>query len=135
MSPIRVTCSRTIGMARNLYSTALAISGFLAAAAVIFAFGIESAEGGRLSLAAVWAASVSPVLPALAAFLAMDVWSDERQTGRVDMLLSVAVREREFVIGKFLGVWAMVLMATLLFMMASVAFLWWFSPTISLVSG
>lgn len=130
MSPIRVTCSRTIGMARNLYSTALAISGFLAAAAVIFAFGIESAEGGRLSLAAVWAASVSPVLPALAAFLAMDVWSDERQTGRVDMLLSVAVREREFVIGKFLGVWAMVLMATLLFMMASVAFLWWFSPTI-----
>ena len=38
------------------------------AVAVLFSFNLEAAEGGRLSLAAIWAASASPVLPVLAAF-------------------------------------------------------------------
>ena len=109
MSPVAVTLRRTVGLARNLYSTAFAVGGFLALAAGAFAFGLESADGGNLPLAVVWTTAVAPVLPALAAFLAMDVWSDERRTGRVDALLSVAVRERSFVLGKFLGVWAMMM--------------------------
>ena len=94
MSAVLVTWRRTLGRARNLYSTALAVGGFLAVAGAIFAFAFADADGGRLPMFAIWALSVSQPLPALVAFLAMDVWSEERHSGRIDMLLTVAVRER-----------------------------------------
>ena len=62
MSPVRVTWRRTIGRARSLYATALAVGGFLAVAGALFAFNLADAEGGRLPLSAVWALSVSPVI-------------------------------------------------------------------------
>ena len=86
-------------------------------------------------MSAVWALSVSPVLPALAAFLAMDAWSDERHSGRIDMLLTVAVRERDYVIGKFLGVWAITMVAVVLFALSSVVCLWCFAPSAFAGSG
>jgi len=105
MSPVRVTLKRTIGLARDQYATAAALAGFLAVSAALFAYNLNSAEGGRLSLAAVWSVSVSSALPVLAAVLAMDVWSGERQSGRLLTLLSAPVRERDLVVGKFMGVW------------------------------
>ena len=129
MSAASVTWRRTLGRARSLYSTALALGGFLAAAGVSFAFALEAADGCRLSLAAVWAASVAPWLPALAALLAMDVWSEERLSGRIDVLLSTAVRERDFVFGKFLGVWTAAMSATVFFLVTSVACLLAFAPS------
>lgn len=113
MNTILVTLARTVGRARSLSSTALAIGGFLAASALLFALGLEKAEGGPMSLAAVWTAGVSPVLPILAAVLSMDVWSDERLSNRIDTLLSAPVRERDIVLGKFLGVWTVSMIATL----------------------
>ena len=107
MSPVRVTFRRTVGMARGLYTTALALAGFLAAAAALLAFNLDAAEGSRVRLVPLWTVSVSPVLPLLSALLGMDVWSDERKTGRVELLLTAPVRERDLVLGKFLGVWAM----------------------------
>lgn len=111
MSPVRVTFRRTVGMARSLYTTAIAYGLFLSGAAILFAFNLEAAEGGMSRLSSVWAVSVSPFLPALAALFGMDVWSDERRTGRMDILLSAPVRERDYVIGKFLGVWSMTMVA------------------------
>ena len=128
MRAVSVTFRRTLGLSRGLYTTALAIGGFLVVAAVLFAFGLQSAEGGRLSLVSVWTASVSPVLPVLAAFLAMDVWSAERQTGRIALLLSVSVRERDLVLGKFCGVFATLAAGVLFFLLASVATLAAFAP-------
>ena len=135
MSPIRVTMGRTIGRARNFFTTALAIAGFLSVSALLLAFNLQSADGSHLPLAAIWALSVSPVLPALAAFLAMDVWSEERQTGSVDLLLSVAVRERDFVVGKFLGVWLLVILSIGLSLVCSAASLWAFAPGLRLGSS
>ena len=129
MSAVTVTWRRTLGRARWLFSNILAVSGFFAAVGAAFAFALEAAEGGSLSLVTIWSASVAPWLPALAAFLAMDVWSDERQTGRIAMLLSAAVRERDYVLGKFLGVWSMVLFSVLVFLLSSMAFLWVFAPS------
>ena len=123
MSAIRVTAARTVGRARNLVSTAFVFWGFLAVAALFFAFGLETAEGGELPVTVIWASAVSYVLPALAALLSMDVWSEERQTGRIDALLTLAVRERDFVFGKFLGVLALVLLAVFLSLALSVAYL------------
>lgn len=130
MTPATITFKRTIGMARNLYSTALSVGGFLAGVAVLFAFNLERAEGGNLSLAAIWTVSVSPLLPALAAFLAMDVWSDERLTGRIDVLLSSAVIERDYVVGKFFGVFLMTMLASAFSLCASLCELYYFAPSI-----
>ena len=129
MSAAMVTCRRTLGRARSLYATALGVGGFLAVAGATFAFNLAEAEGGRLSLSAVWALSASVVLPLLAAFLAMDVWSEDRQSGRIDLLLTLAVRERELVLGKFLGVWTMAMASVLLFALLSFACLLGFAPS------
>ena len=129
MSPDRATFVRTARRIQSQVSTAFAVGAFMAVSAVLFAFGLESAEGGRLSIAAVWAASVSPALPALAALLAMDVWSGERQTGRIDLLLSVPVRERDYVLGKFFGAWAHLLLATAFSLAASLCLLWHYAPS------
>lgn len=119
MRATRTTWRRTLGMARSLFSSALAFALFFAAAGVLFAFALEMAEGGDTPLAVVWASSVAPVLPVLAALLAMDVWSDERRSGRIESLLTIAVRERELTLGKFLGVFTLVTGAMLAFLASS----------------
>ena len=105
MRPVAVTFRRTVGRLRSQFPTALAAGLFMAAVAALFSLRLEAAEGTSASVVALWALSASALLPVMAAFLAMDVWSDERRTGRTDLLLSVAVRERDFVVGKFVGVW------------------------------
>jgi len=129
MSPVRVTMSRTLGRMRGLYSTSFAVGGFLAASAALFSFGLEAAEGGKLSVASVWAGAVSPFLPALAAFLAMDTWSDERNSGRIGLLLTAPVRERDLAVGKFLGVFVALAASTFLSFVATVTALRLFAPS------
>ena len=128
MSPVRVTFGRTLGKSRSCFSTALAVAGFLAATAAALVFNLQPSEGGDDTFAMLWAVSASPFLPVLAAFLSMDVWSGERRSGRIDMLLATAVRERDFVIGKFLGVWFVTALSLLLSLALGVAGLWLFAP-------
>lgn len=129
MSPIRVTWSRTLGGLRSQFSSVLAFAAFLAGTSALLVFNLDQAEGGRMMLPALWAMSVSPVLPVLAAVLGMDVWSGERQSGRVDVLLSTAVRERSFVLGKFLGVWTMLAVAVLCSLVFTLSLLGFFAPS------
>lgn len=128
MSPIRVTFRRTVGLARTLYTTVLVFAGFLAAAAALFAFNLDAAEGCRVRLVPLWAVSVAPALPVLAAILGMEVWSDDRKTGRIDLLLSAPVRERDLVIGKFLGVWALLAAGVVMCHLVSYFTLGYFAP-------
>ena len=130
MSPVSVTWRRTIGHARGLFTSALAIGLFLALVAGAFAVNFARAEGGTQPLAAIWAGSVAPVLPVLAALLAMGVWSDERQSGRMAEMLSVAVREREYVLGKFLGVWTILMASVFVSLAATVGALFFFAPNV-----
>ena len=128
MSAVRVTAARTIGRARNLLSTSFAVAGFLAVSSLFFASRLEAAEGSALSVSVIWALSVSFVLPALAAILAMDVWSDERQSGRMESLLALAVRERDYVLGKFIGVFVLATGAVVLSFAGTVGVLWLSAP-------
>lgn len=130
MSATGVTCSRTIGHARNLCSTALAVGGFLAATAALFAFSLDPAEGSRLTLPVLWAGAVTPVLPLLCAALAMDTWSEERRTGRMEMLLSLPVRERDLVFGKFLGVFFISVLSVGASLIVDLSVLLAFSPAV-----
>lgn len=131
MSPMRVTFKRTVGMVSKLYVTALSIAVFFAGAATLFAFNLDAAEGTFSALAPLWTVSVSPILPVLAALVGMEVWSDERKTGRIDVLLSSPVRERDFVVGKFLGVWFFVVTSILLFLASTLAFLNFYAPKLA----
>ncbi len=112
---VRVTWARTMGRARNLYVTAFSVAGFLFVAAVLFAYRMGEAEGTALKLPAIWASAAGVVLPVLAAFLGMDVWSDERKSGRIDFLMTTSAAESSLVVGKFLGVWSWVVMSVVLF--------------------
>lgn len=129
MSPVGITARRTVGFARNAFSTAIVVGAFLAAVASYFAFNLDAAEGGTLSVAVVWVSSVAPILPLLAAFLGMDTWSEERRTGRLEVLLTSPVSEFDFVLGKFFGTWFLALAATLLSLAASVVTLRYYAPT------
>ena len=128
MSAVRITAFRTIGRARNVLSTAFSIAGFLSASALFFAYRLETAEGSGLSASVLWASSVALVLPALVALLTMDVWSEERLSGRIDGLLSLAVRERDFVIGKFFVVLTVTAGAVLLSLLGTFGTLFVLAP-------
>ncbi len=130
MSPIHVTFRRTIGLAHLLYTTLLAVCGFLAACAAFLAFNLDAAEGLRVRLVPLWTVSVAPALPVLAALIGMDAWSDDRKTGRIDLLLSAPVRERDLVIGKFLGVWTVVFVAVLLALLSTYLVLGFYAPSL-----
>ena len=130
MNPVSVTCRRTLSQARSRCSTAAAVAMFIAASAVSFALGLHRAEGSRQLLSVVWAASMSPLLPFIAAVLSMDVWSEERESGRMDLLLSVAVPERDFVIGKFMGVWIGLVVSVLVSLAVSLVSLLMFAPDV-----
>lgn len=114
MSPITVTFRRTWACALYRRSTALAVALFLAATGALTAFALEAAEGTRASFISVWAMSAARTLPFLVALLGMDVWSAERRSGRFELLLLSGVRERELVLGKFLGVLTQSILAVVL---------------------
>lgn len=128
MSPIRAIWGRTIGRARNKRSTAMFFGLFLSAATVSFAFALDAAEGGIASLSSIWARSQSPLLPYLAALLSIFSWSEERACGRVDALLASPVRERDLVIGKFLGVYTLFSFTVLLDLLLSTTSVMLFAP-------
>lgn len=114
---------------RNLLPTAFITAIFLAAVAGMFSFSFASAEGTHQLLSVVWASSVAPFLPVLAAFLGMDAWSEERRTGRAEILLSTAVKERELVLGKFFGVVIAVVSSILLSLGSTLLMVAWYSDS------
>lgn len=130
MSAVSITCWRTVSRLRNLLPTAFITAIFLSASAGLFSFALSSAEGTHQLLSVVWAASVAPFLPVLAAFLAMDAWSEEKRTGRDEILLSTAIKERDLVFGKFLGISFTVGVAILLSLGLTLVMAAWSSSSI-----
>ena len=86
MSPLDVTLKRTVQQIRSTLTTIFFFFFFLAATSAIFAYLFVQSEGTRTFPASLWALSVSFVLPLYASILAMDVWSAERRTGRIELL-------------------------------------------------
>jgi len=123
-----VTWRRTLGQAWHSLFSAVVVGGCLAAMGVLLAFDLGEAEGSRQTLPVLWAVGISPVMPVLATLLAMGVWSDERRSGRIDILLSTAVRERDLVLGKFLGVWTLVVLTAALSLGVFLSLLYLLAP-------
>lgn len=128
MSASFITMQRTaIRLFRSVQAT-LSMTAILAASAALFSYNLLSAEGTASSLVELWASSVAVFLPLLAAFLGMDVWSEERRTGMIDVLLSTSVRERSLAIGKFLGVFLTLTFALIVSCAVTGATLLYYAP-------
>ena len=132
---VSVTFERTLGFSRSLYTTVIAFAGFLAASSALFLFSVDAAEGSAATLASLWAAGASPFLPVLAALYGMETWSGERRSGRIETLLASPVRERDMVVGKFLGVWAMMVFSIVVFHVSSAVAVSWFAPKLMAGQG
>ena len=90
------------------------LSGFLALFGWSFVEVLRRNEGGFAAAAALWGVAVAPWLPALAALVSMRLFSEERQSGTLESLLTAPVRARDVVLGKFLAALTVVLLGLLL---------------------
>lgn len=100
---IRVIFARTLGRLSTSLVTVFSMSGFLVLAGAFFTRALAHGDGGTTPVEALWAAAAVPFLPVLAALVTMRLVADERASGRLELLLTAPVLEREIVLGKYLG--------------------------------
>lgn len=108
MRTIRLMFLRTFGALRRSLAAITAVGAFLLLSGGFFVRALARGDGGSMPVAALWALSAAPFLPMLAALLTMRLLADERADGRLDLLLASPVRERDLVLGKFLGAFVLV---------------------------
>ena len=113
---VRVMFARTFGRLILSPTTCFAIAGFLALSAGFFVVALVRGDGGTTPVAALWAVAAVPFLPVLAAMLTMRLVADERASGRLDLLLTAPVLERDVVSGKYLGALALSALAVALYL-------------------
>ena len=131
MRTIRLTFSRTFGsLCQSL--VAIAASGaFLLLSGGFFVRALARGDGGSTPVAALWTLSAAPFLPILAALLTMRLVADERADGRIDLLLSAPIRERDVVLGKFLGALAVAGVSLVAYLLIPIAVLPRCAPMLS----
>ena len=120
---IRVIFARTFGRLWASPTTAFCMAGFLALAGAFFTRALAHGDGGTTPVEALWAAAAVPFLPVLAALLTMRLVSDERSSGRLEILLTAPVLERDVVVGKYLGALLMCGVTLALYLMIPVVLL------------
>jgi len=106
MRTVRVIFGRTLGTLLRSMTTAFSVAGFLALAGGFFVYALARGDGGTTPVAAIWSVAAVPFLPVLAALLTMRLVADARASGRLDLLLTAPILERDVVIGKYLGAFA-----------------------------
>ena len=116
MRTTRVIMMRTFGVLAGSLSTTLAVMVFLGVSGGLFAKALLAGEGGLTPVAVLWALSAAPALPVLAAVLTMRLVADERTSGRLELVLSAPLRERDVIVGKFLGAWLHAALALALYL-------------------
>ena len=127
---VRVIFARTFGRLAPSATTALAVAGFLALAGAFFVRALFYGDGGSTPIAALWAVAATPFLPVLAALLTMRLVADERASGRLDLLLTAPIRERDIILGKLLGAFAVLGVAVGLYLLMPLVLLPACSPAL-----
>ena len=128
MSAIQVTWLREVRTYRRSFTGYLPIALFLAMAGWSFVMGLHKSDGGVLQIQTLWGMAVSPWVPVLCSVLTMRLFSEERSTGMIDLLLSVPVREREIVLGKFGAALTMTALSVTMSLLTPLVVLPWLAP-------
>lgn len=130
MRTVRVVFARTFGRLAPSATTAVASAGFLALAGGFFARALYVGDGESTPLAALWAVAAVPFLPVLAALLTMRLVADERASGRLDLLLTAPIRERDIVLGKLLGALSVLVVNLVLYLLVPLVVLPFCAPAL-----
>ena len=117
MRTIRVMFTRTFGSLRTSWPALVGVLAFLALACGFFLRALMRGDGGSTPVAALWALAASPFLPVMAALMTMRLVADERADGRLELMLASPVRERDIVLGKFLGAVALTFVALAVYLL------------------
>ena len=91
----------------------LFLAAFLGATLFVFFWG-EAFFARNISDVRPMFESLPILLIFLASALTMRMWSDERRTGTLELVVTVPANAAEFVVGKFLACWALLLVALVL---------------------
>lgn len=106
MRTVRTIFWRNLSQLAGSTAATAGLGAFLALAGARFIWELLAGEGATTPVAAIWAVAAAPFLPVLGAISTMRMLSEERSSGRLDMLLAAPVLERDIVVGKFLAAWA-----------------------------
>jgi len=128
MSAIQVTWLREVRTYRRSFTGYLPIALFLAMAGWSFVMGLHKSDGGVLQIQTLWGMAVSPWVPVLCSVLTMRLFAEERSTGMIDLLLSVPVREREIVLGKYGAALTMTALSVTMTLLTPLVVLPWIAP-------
>ena len=131
MRTIRVTFARTFRRLWIGWPALVGILAFLVLSSGFFVRALMRGDGGSTPVAALWALVAVPFLPVLAALVTMRLVADERTDGRLELMLASPVRERDVVLGKFLGVVALVTVALAVYLLVPILVLPLCAPTLS----
>ncbi len=91
----------------------VALGSFFALSAGLFFAALQIGEGTFWSLPALWTLSVALPLPLLAILMTMPLFSGERASGTLPMLLILPISMRKVILGKFLAAYGMVCLGIL----------------------
>ncbi len=116
MKTVRIMFWRTLKRLAGSFTTAVVVVGFLSLASALFLKYLYEGEGGTVPVASLWALGAAQILPVLGALLSMRIWSDERSSGGIELLLSAPVFERDLICGTFLGVWVLNVIVMLIYL-------------------
>ena len=117
MRTIRVMFTRTFGRLWTAWPAVIGELAFLILSCGFFVRALMRGDGGSTPVAALWALAASPFLPVMAALVTMRLVADERADGRLELTLASPVRERDVVLGKFLGAVALVTVALVVYLL------------------
>ncbi|MEI6645887.1 MAG: ABC transporter permease subunit [bacterium] len=130
MSALQVTWLREVRTFRRSFAGYLPIILFLSVVGWSFVMVLRKSDGGVLQIQTIWGMAVSPWVPVLCSVLTMRLFAEERSTGMIDLLLSVPVRERELVLGKYLAAWTMTFLAVTTSLATPLVVLPWIAPAL-----
>ncbi len=131
MRTIRVMFVRTFRRLWTGWSALVGVLAFLVLSSGFFVRALMRGDGGSTPVAALWAIVSVPFLPVLAALVTMRLVADERADGRLELTLASPVRERDVIVGKFLGAVALASVALAVYLLVPVLVLPLCAPALS----
>ena len=111
-----------MSLACSFAATCVSVA-FLAVTSFLFAHGLAGADGTIASVPVLWATAATITLPCLAAFATMRLIADDRQSGRLDLVLCAPISERDYVLGRFVGAFVYVMLVLAIYLFVPLAIL------------
>ena len=111
MSPSRVIGMNELRRSFGAVSFGVPFAAFFAVVSWFFCTRCFGGELGAQPLPAIWGGAAAPGVPFLCAVATMRAFAGDRATGAFDLMMSTPVRERDWVMGKFMAALTVVLLS------------------------